>query len=712
MGSHLVVIALLPLLAAAVIIPFPVPGGSNGFGSDGTISQTCAVALNSTINCDADLATLARANSYISPNSTGKAAALCAPACSTALTAYHNNVVSKCGSAPLIDPLLQNSFMGDLFQAYFQLICTTDPASGQYCVGMISALLVLFKNSNRTHLSNMYLYFNSADFLNKGFGAAGAVSSWSAFPKSLICSSCEISWFQAMQKSPFLGYNLDTEQNWQATQKICGITSPAGVDPGSILRFPPDPPSSPVTANATCASGNTYTVKKGDTCSSIAVANSVAQGTLWGLNNLGPDCSNMAIGQSLCLPAKCTLYTLAAGDTCWSVATAKGISFSALLGYNPAISPDCSNLNATGSVICVSNPQGNFVPLPANGTDPNSQQQYATATAAAPGPTPFGTTSQCGTFYQAQVADTCQRISVAAGISVSLFEQINPSIDSNCFNLIPGLWYCVQPTPDWNTTVTGNTTSTPVPAPAPTPSGTVSTCYKWHVIVSGDTCSTMQQTLGVTIQQLILWNPSLLADCSNLLQGEAYCISGPMALTTTGGGVSTRPATTTSAAQSTSKTIATGTTTTAKSSSVASSTTLAPPAPTTPGTTSSCSKWHVVVSGEGCPQIEQAFGITIGQLVIWNPSLKSDCTNLLLGVAYCVAGPPPATTGVQPAPAPTPPGTTANCSKWHVIASGDGCPQIEQTFGITITQLVTWNPNLKADCTNLLLGEAYCVAGL
>ncbi|KAJ2968585.1 hypothetical protein NQ176_g9106 [Zarea fungicola] len=404
MVSHLVVIALLPLLAAAVIIPFPVPSGSNGFGSDGIISQACAIALNSTINCDADLATLARANSYISPNSTGKAAALCAPTCNTALTAYHNTVVSKCGSAPLIDPLLQNSFMGDLFQAYSQLICTTDPASGQYCVGMISALLFLVKYPNR-------------------FGAAGAVSSWSAFPKTLICSSCEISWFQAMQKSPFLGYNLDTEQNWQATQKICGITSPAGVDPGSILTFPPDPPSSPVTANATCASGNTYTVKTGDTCSSIAVANSVAQGTLWGLNNLGPDCSNMAI----------------AGDTCWSIATAKGISFSALLGYNPAISPDCSNLNATGSVICVSNPQGNFIPLPANGTNPNSQQQYATATAAAPGPTPFGTTSQCGTFYQAQVADTCQRISVAAGIPVSLFEQINPSIDSNCFNLIPGL---------------------------------------------------------------------------------------------------------------------------------------------------------------------------------------------------------------------------------------------------------------------------------
>ena len=105
-------------------------------------------------------------------------------------------------------------------------------------------------------------------------------------------------------------------------------------------------------------------MKAGDTCESIAVANSVAQGTLWAINNLSPDCSAMTVGQSLCLPKQCDLYTLERNDTCWSIASAKGLSFSSILGYNPTISPDCSNLNATGSVICVSNPQGNFAPPP------------------------------------------------------------------------------------------------------------------------------------------------------------------------------------------------------------------------------------------------------------------------------------------------------------------------------------------------------------
>jgi hypothetical protein len=32
------------------------------------------------------------------------------------------------------------------------------------------------------------------------------------------------------------------------------------------------------------------------------------------------------------------------------------------------------------------------------------------------------------------------------------------------------------------------------------------------------------------------------------------------------------------------------------------------------------------------------FSITMGQLQFWNPDLKADCSNLLLGVAYCVNG--------------------------------------------------------------------------
>lgn len=52
-------------------------------------------------------------------------------------------------------------------------------------------------------------------------------------------------------------------------------------------------------------------------------------------------------------------------------------------------------------------------------------------------------------------------------------------------------------------------------------------CYKWHVIVDGDNCSLLQNTLGVTVAQLTAWSPDLKADCTNLLLGEAYCVQGP-----------------------------------------------------------------------------------------------------------------------------------------------------------------------------------------
>ena len=150
---------------------------------------------------------------------------------------------------------------------------------------------------------------------------------------------------------------------------------------------------------------------------------------------------------------------------------------------------------------------------------------YATATITPPSPTPFGTTSQCGRYYEAQSGDYCQQISLNNSISVSLFEEINPSINADCTNLNPGFYYCVFPTEDWN--VTGNASPTvTVSAPAPTPSGTTGTCFVWHTVVSGDGCAKIDQEYNITFAQLQNWNPSLDASCDNLLLGEAYCVLG------------------------------------------------------------------------------------------------------------------------------------------------------------------------------------------
>ncbi len=341
------------------------------------------------------------------------------------------------------------------------------------------------------------------------------------------------------------------------------------------------------------------------------------------LNNLLPDCSLLTTGHSLCLPKSCTTYTVKASDSCESIAYNNGITVNNLRSYNPTINPTCTNLNTTdGSVVCISNPDGVYLPPPPqNSTGINGE--YADKVVSPPGPTPFGTTDQCGDYYQVQVADTCGHISVANGVSLDLFELINPSIDKSCDNLVTGLWYCVHPVYRWNATSTGGSgtgSSTTVAPPASTPPGTTSQCFAWHVVASGDTCTLLTATLGVTMAQLVAWNPNLKADCSNLLLGDAYCIRGP----TIGGSSTTASQTSKTSSAAPTKTSSAAPTRTSSSS-------------TTGSSGGGCSQTYTVVSGDSCFAIWTEFGLTEAQLRALNPSLDANC-DLSIGQILCVRG--------------------------------------------------------------------------
>ena len=83
-----------------------------------------------------------------------------------------------------------------------------------------------------------------------------------------------------------------------------------------------------------------------------------------------------------------------------------------------------------------------------------------------------GTTSHCGKYYEVMTGDDCHLIALNYTIVLGLFQAINPDVNSDCTNLVPGLFYCVEPTADWNDTSTSTTlSSTYVSAPAPTPTG-------------------------------------------------------------------------------------------------------------------------------------------------------------------------------------------------------------------------------------------------
>lgn len=70
-----------------------------------------------------------------------------------------------------------------------------------------------------------------------------------------------------------------------------------------------------------------------------------------------------------------------------------------------------------------------------------------------------------------------------------------------------------------------------------------------------------------------------------------------------------------------------------------------------------------------------------------------------------------ATTVGDPSPsAQNAPGASASCKGWYTVQSGDYCGVVEQKFGITMAQLMSWNTQLSSDCSNLWLGYSYCVS--
>lgn len=171
-----------------------------------------------------------------------------------------------------------------------------------------------------------------------------------------------------------------------------------------------------------------------------------------------------------------------------------------------------------------------------------------------------------------------------------------------------GVRYCGS----WGLIPTGTTTSsTPDPTetddgkpkpPAATHSGQPADCNKWHVVSSGDTCTSVATAAGISVATFHAWNPAVSSDCTgNFWLGQAYCIG-------TAGSASSTTTSATSAASPTA------------------------PGPTHTGQPANCNKWDVVASGDTCTSLASDNKISLSQFLAWNPAVSSDCTsNFWLG---------------------------------------------------------------------------------
>lgn len=114
-----------------------------------------------------------------------------------------------------------------------------------------------------------------------------------------------------------------------------------------------------------------------------------------------------------------------------------------------------------------------------------------------------------------------------------------------------------------------------------------------YTVESGDTCSSIAASLGVSVEELLAANRSIDSSCTNLRVGDELVIPGS---STSGAGG--QPAAT--------------------------------PTPT-PTRSSGGGTTYAVVEGDTCESIAASHGVSVSDLLAANPSVGDGCTNLQIG---------------------------------------------------------------------------------
>lgn len=193
----------------------------------------------------------------------------------------------------------------------------------------------------------------------------------------------------------------------------------------------------------------------------------------------------------------------------------------------------------------------------------------------------------CSEPYIVQPGDSCDAISLAKNIPTFAIIMAG-SLNSECSNLQGGASLCL-------------------PEPC--------TLYR---VQYDDTCdSILEQHSELDAISLFNWNPNINALCSNLrrLVTTLICVSPPGGGPVTGTPITEPPTTPTEDA------------------------TTAVPKPTNGKDESNypCARWYTVQDGDHCESVSIRQSIALRDFYFLNPSIDEQCTNLLLGIAYCVA---------------------------------------------------------------------------
>ncbi|KAI9823660.1 MAG: hypothetical protein M1826_007678 [Phylliscum demangeonii] len=371
----------------------------------------------------------------------------------------------------------------------------------------------------------------------------------------------------------------------------------------------------------------------------------------------------------------------------------------------------CSDCWLGGRAIQLSNPLGYDANLASNlafltsscsatgyaFTSPTAYALNATATTV-PATAIATHPPTCTGAYTVQATDDCNSAAKALGVSTYNLLYDN-NLDLYCLNFAAAV---------------GTTLCVPAPC----------TTYTWQ---ASDSCASLVSTFpGMTIPQFLSWNPNFNSLCQNSLNYVGYqvCVSPPGGYLDSG---------------------------TRSNVSTATAATAAVPAPTNAmlGSNRKCGNWYTIIAGDTCGLVSLATLISLSDFYFLNPEINAQCTNLDLGVAYCVkavgdittyanytmtAGPtitvPPASFSSVNTAIPTSSGdpgfvaTTSLLPKASGTIQGcdtyrnydgqnglNGCSYIAYAYEVTTDQLLAWNSGLSSNLSacNFLSGYSYCV---
>jgi hypothetical protein len=185
-------------------------------------------------------------------------------------------------------------------------------------------------------------------------------------------------------------------------------------------------------------------------------------------------------------------YDIRAGDTCNSIAEAQNIGTGWLLTDNN-LQAYCANFPASGT-LCLRN--------------------------------------TCST-HLVQANETCSSIAGAHNITQSQLIAYNPVIASGCFNIakLLGSSICVSnPGPQYQPPSAISLAPITATAAAPVPSNARDLsnreCGMWYEVSSGDYCNLLVLRFGISLPDFIFLNPTINANCTNLLLGTHATVVG------------------------------------------------------------------------------------------------------------------------------------------------------------------------------------------